>query len=311
MPNPRISLEQWQALVAVVDTDGYTRAAARLHKSQSAVTYAVQKLERLLDVKVFEIRGRKAVLTPTGQMLYRRARALLEEAASVEHSARTLSAGWEAEIGLAVEILFPTWLTLDILQRFGAESPQTRIELVESVRDGTTEALLQGKVDLAITPQVPPGFLGDLLLRMPLVLAANPRHPLHQLGRPLTLRDLRAHRQLVVRDTGSQRTSRSAFLEAKQRWTVSNMSTSIIAARAGYGFAWYPEDKIRDELANGTLRPLPLVEGSERVVDMYLVHADREAAGPGVRRLAELIRAGVAGDCAAHAAAGSTRKPQA
>ncbi len=295
-------MEQWQALVAVVDADGYARAAEKLHKSQSAVTYAVQKLERLLDVKAFEIRGRKAVLTPTGQMLYLRARTLLDEAASVERSARTLSAGWEAEIGLAVEILFPTWLTLDILARFGAESPHTRIELVESVRDGTNEALLQGKVDLAITPLVPPGFLGDLLLRMPLVLAAHPQHPLHQLGRPLTLRDLRMHRQLVVRDTGSQRTARSAFLEARQRWTVSNMSSSIIAARAGYGFAWYPQDKIRDELAAGTLRPLPLREGGERAIDMYLVYADREAAGPGVRRLAELIRAGVAGDCAAHAA---------
>ena len=73
-------MEQWQALVAVVDADGYARAAEKLHKSQSAVTYAVQKLERLLDVKAFEIRGRKAVLTPTGQMLYLRARTLLEEA---------------------------------------------------------------------------------------------------------------------------------------------------------------------------------------------------------------------------------------
>ena len=304
-------MEQWQALVAVVDADGYARAAEKLHKSQSAVTYAVQKLERLLDVKAFEIRGRKAVLTPTGQMLYLRARTLLDEAASVERSARTLSAGWEAEIGLAVEILFPTWLTLDTLARFGAESPHTRIELVESVRDGTNEALLQGKVDLAITPLVPPGFLGDLLLRMPLVLAAHPQHPLHQLGRPLTLRDLRMHRQLVVRDTGSQRTARSAFLEARQRWTVSNMSSSIIAARAGYGFAWYPQDKIRDELAAGTLRPLPLREGGERAIDMYLVYADREAAGPGVRRLAELIRAGVAGDCAAHAVNATAAVPPA
>ena len=75
-----------------------------------------------------------------------------------------------------------------------------------------------------------------------------------------------------------------------------------MAARAGYGFAWYPQDKIRDELAAGTLRPLPLREGGERAIDMYLVYADREAAGPGVRRLAELIRAGVAGECSAHAA---------
>ena len=51
--NPRITLEQWQALVAVVDAGGYAQAAERLHKSQSSVTYLVQKLESLLDVKVF------------------------------------------------------------------------------------------------------------------------------------------------------------------------------------------------------------------------------------------------------------------
>ena len=77
-------MEQWQALVAVVDADGYARAAEKLHKSQSAVTYAVQKLERLPDVKAFEIRGRKAVLTPTGQMLYLRARTLLDEAGDLQ-----------------------------------------------------------------------------------------------------------------------------------------------------------------------------------------------------------------------------------
>ena len=49
---PRISLEQWRALQAVVDAGGYAQAAEMLHKSQSAVTYAVQKLESLLDVKV-------------------------------------------------------------------------------------------------------------------------------------------------------------------------------------------------------------------------------------------------------------------
>src|SRR6266849_4996931 len=55
--NPRISLEQWRSLLAVVDAGGYAQAAEALHKSQSAVTYAVQKMESLLGVKVFEVVG--------------------------------------------------------------------------------------------------------------------------------------------------------------------------------------------------------------------------------------------------------------
>jgi DNA-binding transcriptional LysR family regulator len=69
MEHPRITLEQWRSLLAVVDAGGYAQAAAALHKSQSAVTYSVQRMETLLGVKVFEVVGRKAHLTPTGQVL--------------------------------------------------------------------------------------------------------------------------------------------------------------------------------------------------------------------------------------------------
>lgn len=295
---PRITLEQWRALTAVVDAGGYAQAADALHKSQSAVTYAVQKLESVLGVKVFEIKGRKAMLTPTGQLLYRRAMSLLAEAGGVEKAARSLSAGWEPEIRLAVEILFPTWLILDCLARFGVEGPDTRIELVESVISGTQEALLEGSVDLAIAAAVPSGFVGDPLMRMRVVLAASPEHPLHNLKGAVTPKDLRAHRQLVVRETGQRRSSRTT-VEAAQRWTVSNMSTSIIAARAGYGYAWLPEYKIRDELEAGTLKALQVREGGERFVELYLIFADRDAAGPGTLRLAEIIRESVAVECRA------------
>jgi DNA-binding transcriptional LysR family regulator len=300
-PTPRIGLEQWRTLIAVVDAGGYAQAAEALHKSQSAVTYAVQKLEAVLDVKAFEMQGRKAVLTPTGQLLYRRARALLDEAGGLEKAARSLAAGWEPEIRVAVEVLFPTWLILECLDRFGAEAPDTRIELIESVISGTQEALVSGFAMLAIAGRIPPGFSGDALIRLRLVPAASPQHSLHQLQRKLTLKDLRAHRQLVVRETGQTREART-LVEATQRWTVSYMSTSIIAARAGYGYAWLPEYKIRDELAAGTLRALPLREGGERFAELYLVYADRDAAGPGTLRLAEIIRESTSAECTKHPA---------
>jgi len=300
-----ISLEQWRALVAVVDAGGYAQAAERLHKTQSSVTYGVQKLESLLGVKAFEIRGRKAVLTPTGELLVRRARALLEEAGALERVGRTLSAGWEAEIGIAAEIVFPSWLLLKCLERFGAESPHTRIEVIESVLGGTPEALVRRQVDLAISGMVPPGFLGDPLMRLRFVLVAHPGHALHQLGRKLTVQDLRAQRQLVVRESGSTRATRPS-VDAAQRWTVSHLATSLEAVRAGYGYAWMPEEKIRDELAQGTLKPLPLREGGERYAELYLIFADRDAAGPGTVRLAQIIRELVQAECARRtASAGS------
>lgn len=293
---PRISLEQWQALVAVVDAGGYAQAAAKLHKSQSSVTYLVQKLQSRLGVKAFEIQGRKAVLTPAGDLLYRRARVLLEEAASLEKAAKQASAGWEAEIRVAAEILFPTWLLLKAFDRLGAESPNTRIELFESVLGGGQEALLEGQVDLAITPHVPQGFSGEPLLSLRVVLAAHPEHPLHKLGRPLTQRDLRAHRHLVVRESDTRRATKT-WIDTAQRWTVSHVSTSIFAAAMGFGFGRFPEERIRAELHAGTLVPLSLREGGDRFAPHYLVFRDRDNAGPGTLRLAEIIRELVKSEC--------------
>src|ERR1035441_1903972 len=235
MPNTRISLEQWRSLLAVVDAGGYAQAAGVLNKSQSSVTYAVQKIEALLGVKAFEVIGRKAHLTPTGEVLYRRAKALLEEAVALESAAGSLAAGWEPELRLAAEILFPTWLLLQSFARFADERPQIRIELYESVLSGTEEALVQRTVDLAICSRVPRGFAGDPLMRLRFIAAAHPDHPLHRLGRELTLQDLRRHRHLIIRDTGSQRRSGS-WLGAEQSWTVSHKATSIHAAGMGLGF---------------------------------------------------------------------------
>ena len=286
----RVSLEQWRSLVAVVDHGGYAQAATALNKSQSAVTYAVQKLESALGVAAFVLDGRKSVLTPTGQMLVRRARTLIDEADALERAAGKATAGWEAEIAIAVEVLFPTWLLLRCLHRFGLESPHTRIELLETVIGGAPDALRSGRVDLAISPHIPPEFGAERLTEARFAPVAHPDHPLHALGRPVTLGDLRKHRHIVVRDSGPARDTRTTSVEVDQRWTVTNLPTSIGALCRGYGFAWLPVDKIRAELEQGQLKILTMRDDRALIAQVYLAFADRDAAGPGVLRLAEIIR---------------------
>ncbi|MGH8766139.1 MAG: LysR substrate-binding domain-containing protein, partial [Burkholderiales bacterium] len=220
---------------------------------------------------------------------YRRARALIDEATATERAAKKLSAGWEAEIGLAIEVAFPTALMLECLQGFGAESPHTRIELIESVLGGTTEALLTGQADIAVTGILPAGFAGEFLMPIRFVPAAHPEHALHKLGRPVTKQDMRMHRQLVVRESSAKRATKLR-LEADQRWTVTHMATSIEASGKGYGYGWYPEYRIAEAVAAGRLKALPMREGGESFAQLYLVYADRETAGPGVLRLAAIIR---------------------
>ena len=291
---PRITLEQWRALQAVVEAGGYAQAAGQLHKSQSTITYAVQKIQKLLDVTIFEIRGRKAVLTEAGQVLYRRAHTLLEEAATLERGAKAMAQDWQPEIRLAVEQIFPTWLLLECLEEFARERPETRIEVFETVMSGTEEMLAEGRVDVAIGSQAAIGS-GEPLIPVRVIAVASPTHPLHQLKRPITERDLRRHRRIFIRDTGSQRKREVSGVEL--RWTVSNKATSIRAVVMGLAFAWLPEDTILPELREGKLKRLPVHKGGEIVGNLYLMFSDAEFPGRDVARLAGIIRERVATAC--------------
>jgi len=291
---PRITLEQWRALQAVVEAGGYAQAAEQLHKSQSTVTYAVQKIQSQLDLKVFEIRGRKAVLTEAGHVLYRRARTLLEEAATLERGAAAMSDDWQPEIAIAVEMIFPTWLLLESLAEFARERPETRIEVYETVLAGTGEMLAQGRVDFAIGSDRG-GVHGEWLMPVEGMCVAHPDHPLHHLGRRVTERDLRAHRRIFIRDTATQREKEVSGVEL--RWTVSNKATSIRAVTMGLGYAWIMADTIREELASGQLKALPLARNSVVRGQLSIAFADPEFPGRDAVRLATIIRERVAQSC--------------
>lgn len=285
-----MTLEQWRMVQAVVDQGGYAGAAEALSKSVSTVSYGVHRLEAALAIKLLEVDGRRAVLTRAGAELLRRSRYLLDDALAIERSAVSLAQGWEPVVTLAVEVIFPQDRLLDSLDAFSRLTGTTRVELIESVLSGTTEQLFAGTADIAITAWVPPGFLGEPLMMVEFVAVAHPAHPLHGLGRPLAQRDLRQHRQLVVRDSGLREPRDAGWLGAEQRWTVSHLATSVEAVGRGMGFAWLPRHRIAALLESGALRPLDLVEGALRHHELYLVFADRDDAGPAARALAECLR---------------------
>lgn len=289
------TLEQWRMLAAVVDHGGFAAGAEALGKSQSAVSYGVQRLQAALGIALLTTQGRRAVLTPEGETLLRRARHLLEESASLQRLAGNLGRGHEPLIRLAVDILFPLEWLFGALSQFSTDYPDTRIELIETVLSGGSEALLRHEADLVLTSRVPPGFLAEPLARFEFVTVAHPEHALHQLGRPLSERDLAAHRQIVIRDSGLKQKVDAGWLGAEQRWTVSHISTSIAALTAGLGFATLPRARIERELAGHTLKVLPLESGGSytRDVSLYMAFADRDEAGPAIKALANLLRENV------------------
>src|SRR5690606_31973495 len=97
MKAPRVTLEQWRTLQAVVDHGGFAQAAEALHRSQSSVSYTVARMQEQLGVPLLEIAGRKAVLTEAGATLLRRSRNLLKEASQLEELAWNMDQGWRSE----------------------------------------------------------------------------------------------------------------------------------------------------------------------------------------------------------------------
>ncbi len=283
---PRISLDQWRALLAVVDHGGYAQAAAALDKTQSSISYAIHKMENLLGLKVLEVRGRKAQLTRTGQMLVRRARNLVDEAGELEAAARHAAGGWETDVRLAVDQALPATSLLQTLKQFAAQAPQTRVHVLETTAQGCDHSLLHGHADLAVSAHVPIGLLGTPLLPIQLVAVAHPEHPLHHLPHPPGHHDLRAHRQLVLHDHSRH----DDALERQQYWTLNHTHSLIEALRQGLGFAWLPRHAIEQQLAQGQLKALPLREGAERHITLNLIFSDPDTAGPATRELARLLR---------------------
>lgn len=293
MRTPRITLEQWAALKAVVEEGSFARAAEALNKSQSSISYAISRLNEQLPAPALAIQGRKAELTREGRVLYRRSVQLLRQAAETEDAAGLLAQGIEPELTLAVDCLLEPGQLIPALERFSTRFPGTRVRLLETALSGTEEALLEKQADLVIGSTVPVGHLGTPIKSVEMIPVAVPDHPLFTLAQQgdgkINEWELRSHRQLVLRDTGTRREQDAGWLGSEQRWTVSHFSSSVRLLRSGLVFAFLPRDWVMEELAAGTLQQLPLAMGANRIIPLYLMQASSEASGPACRALTDLL----------------------
>lgn len=290
MSIPRTSLEQWAVLAAVIDHGGFAQAAVALNKSQSAISYAIARLQESLDVPVLAIEGRKAVLTGHGQALLKRARTLLKDADTLERLARSLEQGWEPQLRLVVDAAFPRDRLLKIVAELQQLCPDTQMQLSDAVLSGAEEAITEGAADVVVTTRVPSGFLGEPLLDVTFLAVAHPDHPLFRIDPPLSTDHLVHHVQAVVRDSGTKNPRDEGWLGADRRCTVSSVEASLATVQAGLAYAWLPEHLLEEPLKRGTLKQLPLAPGSARSLSLHLVVVRPELAGPAVRAAVECFQ---------------------
>ena len=287
MRTAKTSLDQWATLAAVIDEGGFAQAAQALNRSQSAVSYAVARLQESLGIALLESEGRRSVLTRSGQTLLARARPLLKELSMLELLASGLKQGWEPELHLVVDAAFPRDRLLGIIAELQLSCPATQIQLADVVLSGAEEAITGGTADLVVTSRIPPGFLGDWLLDVKFIAVARADHALIELHRELTTDDLVRHVQAVVKDSGTVHPRDEGWLGSARRFTVTSMDAALATILAGLAYAWLPDHMVAAALATGTLAKLPLATGGSRNVSLHVVQVQAGLLGPAGRAAVE------------------------
>lgn len=283
------TLEAWRMLCAVAEHGGFHAAAAKVHKTPSAIHHGLRKLETELDLSLVQVEGKQVVLTEAGITLGRRAQYLLDESQRVLGVAQALSQQSQ-DLRLAIDQAYPLAVVLPCLEALMRAHPHCRLELREPVLGGAAEMLQTNQADLAITPLPPPDCLNEFVGSQNFICVAAPEHPLNQQNAPVELEELKAQRQIVLRDSASRRQHEAGWLGSEQRWTVDHLHTSIQLVQRGLGFAWLPEAQIQEALDQQRLQALPLAQGQRRVENFYLSSRDHDAIGPIAQELCEALR---------------------
>ena len=119
----KTTLEQWALLEKVVALGSFAKAAEETHRSQSSVSYNLALLQERLGVALLIPEGRRAVLTPAGELLLAQVKPLLKAFAWVETRAATLREGMRTRLHLVVDSIFPRERLFAILRQFQQRYP--------------------------------------------------------------------------------------------------------------------------------------------------------------------------------------------
>lgn len=261
----KTTLEQWALLERVVELGSFARAAEETNRSQSSVSYNLGLLQERLGVALLKPEGRRAVLTPAGELLLSQVRPLLKAFTWVESRAATLRNGMRTRLDLVVDSIFPRARLFAILRQFQQRYPQTQVHLTEVLESAALDAAVSAGADvMVLTRRQDLTGRGEWLMNIDFVAVAHRDHPLF--AAPTLDDDTLAAWPLIRiadRDTASE--------SASEAWTFSTIDAAVDAVMYQVGYGWLPEERIRSQLESGVLRPLPLEHGARRATPLHLI----------------------------------------
>lgn len=145
-----VTLRQFRYFIAAATAGQFSAAAISEHVSQSAITSAVQSLERQLKVRLFQRLPHGVVLTPEGQVFFHHARHVQDAVNDAMRHASLLPQTAKGTIRLAATYTVLGYFLPDLLSRFKRSYPEVDIDLVDMDRVTMEQAVAEGSIDLGV-----------------------------------------------------------------------------------------------------------------------------------------------------------------
>jgi DNA-binding transcriptional LysR family regulator len=285
------TLDQLRVLAAVADGGSFSAAARVLGRTQSVISYTVGQLEAQLGLPLFERGGRAPVLTEAGRALLADARRVGGVVQELRARALALRQGTEAEVALAVDVMFPVPRLVAALRAFAVAYPTVGLRLRIEALGGVAHLVLQGACCLGVTGWA--GTLPDALEHraigtLKLVPVAAPSHPLAAMAR-ISGAALREHTQLVLSDASRLTEGQDFGVLSLRTWRLGDLSAKHALLKAGLGWGNMPLHLVAEDIAAGRLVRLLVSAGPEYEYPVSLVTRAGAVMRPATQWLAEAL----------------------
>lgn len=247
-----------ETFLAVAEERSFSRAAARLHRTQPAVSQAVAKLEGELGEALFDRASRDGLLTDAGEVLREYAQKLLNLRVEANHALGELRSLHRGNLNLAANEYTCLYL-LPVLDGFRREHPRVKVSVQRSLASRIADEVLLHSVEIGVLSFKPDdrALKSIVVYRDELAFVVNPRHALAR-TKSVSIRDLGDQNFIAHNVPSPQRLKVfEAFRRHKTTLRIDVELPSLEAVRRfvelGNGVALVPGLTVERELKSGAL----------------------------------------------------------
>jgi len=285
----RMDIEAFSLVSAVIEEGSFAKAAEKLHRTQSSISYQVKKLEENLGVEVFDRSEYRARLTPAGQIILLEGQRLQKMVEHIQRLALRFQQGWEPKLEVVIDGALPLEPVMQALKAMADQGIPTRIQMKMEFLGGVQMRFEQDRADMMIVVDYKPDpFLKAQPLQVcTFVLVAARRHPLAS-QQILSRNQLLDHVELTIQDSSGSIPDVLQF-GGERVFYLSDFACKKKALLMELGFGWMPENLIARELVSGELVELDYTEGTRHQFTPHLVHSQDTPLGKAGEMFRELI----------------------